>query len=285
MAEEASRRSRVRRRLGTVAVYALVILALVVLVIPIAWMLSTAFKPLSEVFDIPPHWIPHQPTWANFVKQFNPQLRRIFFNSVVVATGSVFLSTFIGTLTAYAISRFRFRGANLVLMFFMASLGFPIPLLVITIYVMFLKVHLLNTYAALILGHTVITLPVAVWLLKNFFDTLPIEVEEAAFVDGASHLYTLFRIVMPMARPALAATAIFVFVTSWNEFVFGLTFTANNDMRPLPPGIALMFLQDFEAAWSGMMALATMVTLPVLLLFVFFQKAFMRGVTAGAVKG
>jgi multiple sugar transport system permease protein len=152
-------------------------------------------------------------------------------------------------------------------------------------YLLFVKINLLNTYTALVLGHTVITLPVAVWLLKSFFDALPVEVEEAAFVDGAGPFRTLFRIVLPMARPALAASAIFVFVTSWNELMFGLTFTSTTNMRPLPAGIALLFLTEFEGAWSQMMALALMVSLPIVLLFLFFQKTFVRGVTAGAVKG
>ena len=121
--------------------------------------------------------------------------------------------------------------------------------------------------------------------MKNFFDQLPIEVEEAAYVDGAGPFYTLFFIVMPMAKPALSAAAIFVFVTSWNELVFGLTFTSSTSMRPLPAGISMLFLQEFEGAWSEMMALAAMVSIPVLLLFLIFQKSFMQGVTAGAVKG
>jgi ABC-type glycerol-3-phosphate transport system permease component len=273
------------RILGSLVLDGLVLASLTVLLLPIAWMLSTSFKPLADVFSYPPQWIPAHPTFQNYRAQFDGLLGTYFLNSLLVGVLSALLSTFAGALAAYGLARIRFRGNAAILMFFLASLAFPIPLLMISMYLMFVQLHLLNTYAALVIGHTVITLPVAVWLLKNFFDQLPVEVEEAAYVDGASPLYTLFRIVMPMARPALAASAIFVFVTSWNELLFGLTFTSSTDMRPLPAGISMSFLTEFEGAWSGMMALATMVSIPIFLLFVFFQRAFMAGVTAGAVKG
>lgn len=275
----------IRERLATTYLYVLVLTSVVILLFPVAWMLSTSLKPLEDVFRYPPQWIPDQPTFENYRDQLNPVLGRLFINSVVVGVCSAVLATGAGAFTAYGLSRFRFRGNETVLLFFMASLAFPIPLIMISMYILFVKVHLLNTYPALILGHSVITLPVTVWLLKSFLDTLPREVEEAAFIDGASHFQTLFLIVLPMARPALAAAAIFVFVTSWNELMFGLTFTSSTDMRPIPAGISLIFITEFEGAWPQMMALAIMVSLPVLALFLFFQKTFMQGVTAGAVKG
>ena len=267
------------------ALHALVIVSLAILMIPIAWMVSTSLKPTEDVFEIPPRWIPARITLENFSSQFNDVLRRIFFNSLVVGVASAALATFTGALCAYALARFRFWANTGVLLFFLASMAFPIPLIMISMYVLFVKVGLLDTYGALVLGHTVITLPVAVWLLKNFFETLPIEVEEAAFVEGAGPLYTLFFIVLPMARPAMAAAAIFVFVTSWNEFMFGLAFITSNEMRPLPVGISMYFLVQFDSAWSELMAVALMVTVPILVLFLVFQKTFMHGVTAGAVKG
>ena len=252
--------------------------------IPIAWMISTSLKPVDEVFEIPPRWIPGTFTLENFYTQFNETLRQIFLNSVIVGTATAALATFSAALSAYALARFRFWGNSTILMFFLASMAFPIPLIMISMYILFVSVGLLDTYTALVLGHTVITLPVAVWLLKNFFDTLPVEVEEAAFIEGAGPFRTLFFIVLPMSKPALAAAAIFVFVTSWNEFMFGLAFITSNDMRPLPVGISMYFLVQFDGAWSELMAVGLMVTAPVLVLFLVFQKTFMHGVTAGAVK-
>jgi len=168
---------------------------------------------------------------------------------------------------------------------FLAAMAFPVPLLMISMYTLFGSLGLLDTYLALILANAVVALPVVVWLLKGFFDSLPVEVEEAAFIDGASVLQTLLRVVFPMSRPGLAAAAIFVFVTSWNEFAFGLTFTSSTDMRPLPAGISLLFLQEFQYQWPEMMAVAIVATLPILLLFLLFQRNFVEGVTTGAVKG
>ncbi len=276
---------RANKMLIGIILHLCVLASLVILLLPIAWMLSTSFKPLADVFDYPPKWIPAHPTVQNYVTQFTPLLRTYFLNSVIVGFFSAILATGAGALAAYGLTRFRFFGTQAILMFFLASLGFPIPLLMISMYIIFVDIGILNTYTAMVLGHTVITLPVCVWLLKNFFEQLPVEVEEAALVDGASRAYTLFRIVLPMARPALGASAIFVFVTSWNELLFGLTFTSSNDMRPLPAGISMSFLTEFEGQWSEMMALSLMVSLPVFLLFVFFQRTFMQGVTAGAVKG
>ncbi|MEO1017763.1 MAG: carbohydrate ABC transporter permease [Pseudomonadota bacterium] len=205
---------RLNRILTDVILHLCVLAALVILLLPIAWMLSTSFKPLADVFDYPPRWIPERVTFENYVTQFTPLLRTYFLNSVIIGFFSAILATGAGALAAYGLTRFRFFGTQPILMFFLASLGFPIPLLMISMYLMFVDLGILNTYLGMVLGHTVITLPVCVWLLKNFFDQLPVEVEEAALVDGASRTYTLFRIVLPMARPALGASAIFVFVTS-----------------------------------------------------------------------
>lgn len=274
-----------RRKASHALVYIVICGFVMCMLIPVGWMVSTSFKPLKDVFRIPPRWIPEAPTLQNYASQFNELLGTLTFNSLVVATGAAFVSTLIGAMTAYAISRFRFPGSQLVMLFFLGSLAFPVPLIMISLYSMFASAGLLNTYAGLILGHVAMTVPVSVWLLKNFLDQLPREVEEAAYVDGASLFKTFVFIVLPMARPALAASAIFVFVVSWNELLFGLTFTSTTQMRPIPAGITLVFLQEFEGAWSEMMALAVMVSIPVLFLFFFFQKTFLRGVTAGAVKG
>lgn len=276
---------RLSRWVTSISLYALVVASLAILLLPIVWMVSTSFKPLADVFSYPPRFIPRNPTVEPYVTQFTGLLGQYFLNSVIIGLLSAILATGAGALTAYGLSRFRLPGKNAILMFFMASLAFPIPLLMISMYLMFVQLGLLDTYTGLVIGHTVITLPVCVWLLKNFFDQLPVEVEEAAYVDGASRAYTLFWIVLPMARPALGASAIFVFVTSWNELLFGLTFASSTDMRPLPAGISMSFLTEFEGAWSEMMALSVMVSLPIFLLFTVFQRTFMSGVTAGAVKG
>ena len=275
---------RLRRQAARTGVYLLVSANIAVLLLPIAWMASTALKPRSEVFLVPPVWIP-VPTLAGFAALLSGHILTFFENSLIVASGSALLATCCGALTAYGLARISFRGGDAVLIMFLAAMAFPVPLLMISMYTLFGSLGLLDTYLALILANAVVALPVVVWLLKGFFDSLPVEVEEAAFIDGASVLQTLLRVVFPMSRPGLAAAAIFVFVTSWNEFAFGLTFTSSTDMRPLPAGISLLFLQEFQYQWPEMMAVAIVATLPILLLFLLFQRNFVEGVTTGAVKG
>ena len=180
-----SRLSRFQKSLSKLAIYVVLLLSVAIMLFPIAWMLSTAFKSTSEVFRIPPTWIPHEPSLESFGLSLNTTMLRFFLNSIIVATGTTLLSLLAGSFAAYALSRFHFPGGRGVLLFFLASMAFPLPLLMISMYIMFANLNLLNSYWALILGHTVLTLPIVVWLLKSFFDALPVDVEEAAYIDGA----------------------------------------------------------------------------------------------------
>jgi multiple sugar transport system permease protein len=268
----------------SMSLYVLAALTILLLLFPIGWMISTAFKPSGDVFLIPPRWIPTEPTLDAFREALEPEVLGFFFNSIVVACASSLFATLTGALTAYAMSRLPFAGTQYLMIFFLASLAFPIPLLMITIYIIFRSLGLLDTYFVLVLTHTVITLPIVIWLMKDFFDNVPVEIEESAMIDGAGPWRTLFVIVMPMVKPGLAAASIFVFVTSWNEFIFGWTFTTSMDMRPLPAGISMKFLMEYQYKWPEMMAVAIVATVPILALFVLAQKYFFEGITAGAVK-
>lgn len=266
------------------ATYVVMAVSMVALLFPVAWMLVTAFKSPGEVFSVPPRWIPQEPTAKPFGYAFSPIMLRFFLNSIVIAALTALVTTIIGACCAYVISRMRHWATDLLLMFFLASLAFPLPLLMITLYQTISGFGLLDTYFAVVVGHVVLTLPVVIWLLKGFADSLPVEVEEAAYMDGAGLLRIVATIIIPIMKPGFTAAAIYVFVTSWNEFIFGLTFTTSTSMRPLPAGIALLFLQEFQYQWPQMMAVATTASVPVLILFFVFQKHFVEGVTAGAVK-
>jgi multiple sugar transport system permease protein len=276
---------RAGRAFAQTGLYAAAGVGLLALMWPIAWMVSTSFKPADEIFANPPTWIPQSPTLDGYRAALSGRILRNFLNSVIIGAGATVVSVGAGAMMAYGVSRLSFRGKRAVMLGVLATLGIPIPLLMISLYVLFARTGILNTYPAVILGHAAITLPVVVWLLKDFFDTIPVELEEAAFIDGAGPFYTLFRIVSPLTRPGLAAAAIFVFVTSWNEFIFGLTYMSASEMRPLPAGITDMFLNEFQYRWGDTMAVAIIVTLPVMALFLLFQRHFIQGVTAGAVKG
>jgi multiple sugar transport system permease protein len=272
------------RTIRTLAAYTLAVSAFAFLLLPIYWLVVTSFKPIEALFVVPPQLWPREITFDNYINQFDVRLIRLFRNSLIVSSAAALLSTFAGSLCAYAISRFYFRYKKVLLLFFLASMAFPVPLLMITMYSTFLQLGLLDTYWALILGNTAMGLPLSVWLMTNFIDQIPIDMEEAALLDGASPFSVLMHIVLPMVRPGLAASGIFVFVTSWNELLMGLTFVSSPEVRTLPAGITLAFLGEFEGDWSEMMALAVMVTLPVFLLFMVMQKSILKGMTAGALK-
>lgn len=280
---ERQRRTR-RFRSGPLITYALIVLCIVVLLFPVVWMVSTAFKTSEQAFHVPPVWWPGHPTVKPFAYAISPIMLRFFTNSIIIAGLSAVAATLIGAATAYAISRGRHWSLEMLLAFMLGSMAFPLPLLMISMYAMLTWLGLLNSYGAVVIGDTILTLPIVIWLLKGFIDGLPAEVEESAYVEGAGPIRIIWSIVLPMLRPGFTAAGIYVFVTSWNEFVLGLTFTTSTDMRPLPAGISLAFLQEFQYQWPEMMAVATVATLPILLLFVALQRNFVEGVTAGAVK-
>jgi len=274
-----------RQRLTRALLYCAAWACVVALMWPIAWMISTSFKTPDEILSNPPIWIPHHPTLDGYRAALSARIVRNFFNSLLIGAGATALAVGCGALMAYGVSRLQFRGKAAAMLGVLATLGIPIPLLMISLYIQFARLGILDTYLAVILGHAAITLPVVVWLLKDFFDSVPAELEEAAFIDGAGPFYALFRIVLPLARPGLGAAAIFVFVTSWNEFIFGLTFVSSSQLRPLPAGITDVFINEFQYRWGDVMAVAIIVTLPIMVLFLMFQRYFIQGVTAGALKG
>ncbi len=256
----------------------------VALLFPVAWMLSTAIKPHSEVFTYPPVWIPDRFTLEAFASSLRGDMFRFLLNSLFVAACTAVLSVVAGALAAYPISRRRTAPTRVALGYLIASIAFPAPLLLISTYIVSAQLDLIDTYVLVILVNSVFTLPVCIWTLKSFFDSLPIEIEEAAMMDGAGPLHTLLRIILSMARPGLTAAGIYAFVTAWNDLTIGLTLTTSTEMRPLPAGISVTFLQEFQYQWPEMMAVATVATLPILALFIAFQRNFIEGVTAGALK-
>lgn len=283
-AQDRAPRLRGIPRSGPLISYASIVLSIVVLLFPVVWMVLTAFKTSEQAFRVPPVWWPQHPTARAFAYAVSPVMLRFFANSVIIAGLSAVAGTLIGAATAYAISRGRHWSLEALLVFMLGSLAFPLPLLMISMYATLTWLGLLNSYGAVVIGDTVLTLPIVIWLLKGFIDGLPIEVEESAYLEGAGPIRIIWSIVLPMLRPGFTAAGIYVFVTSWNEFILGLTFTTSTDMRPLPAGISLAFLQEFQYQWPEMMAVATIATLPILLLFIAFQRNFVEGVTAGAVK-
>ena len=278
-----------RRTLRTVGRYALVHgLGLVVVafsVLPLLWGVSTALKLPQDVYAFPPVWIPESITFENFVAVVqNPTLIRSFFNTLIIASATTLAALVVGVLGGYGFSRYRFPGRNTLLWSVLFTKLFPRVVVIVPFFVMLRNLQLMNTYKGLILVYLMVTFPVAIWLLKGFFDKIPVEIEEAAIVDGCSLPRLLWNVVIPMSRPALVAVAMYSFVLAWNEFLFALVFTNGLERRPLSVALAF-FIDENGIRWGELMAASIVMSLPAILVFSFSQKLLVRGLGEGALKG
>jgi ABC-type glycerol-3-phosphate transport system permease component len=286
----ASRRSFLtRRRLNTVGKYALVYgLGLVFVlfsILPLLWGVTTALKMPGEVYAFPPTWIPKAVTFENFVAVINNKtLIRAFFNTLLIASATTVVALIVGVLGGYGFSRYRIPGRTALLWSVLLTKLFPRVVVIVPFFVTLRNLQIMNTYQGLILVYLMVTFPVAIWLLKGFFDKIPVEIEDAAIVDGCSLPQLLFLVVLPMARPALVAVAMYSFILAWNEFLFALVFTNGLERRPLSVALAF-FIDENGIRWGELMAASVIMSLPAILVFTLAQRMLVRGLSDGAVKG
>jgi ABC-type glycerol-3-phosphate transport system permease component len=266
--------------------WSLVALAILVLAsaFPFYWAIVSSFTPEARLFERP-SLIPSGLVLDHYRALFT---ERDFWvpvrNSLVVAGTTTVFCVIVGGLCAYALARLRFRGKVPLLGLILAVSVFPQISVVSPLYMLLRGLHLINTYPGLILPYITFAMPLTVWLLVGFFRQLPAELEEAAMVDGASRLRALVEVILPVALPGLAATAILTFVYSWNEFLFALSFTLGPERQTVPVAIAL-FRGQYQVPWGQILAAAIVATAPVALLVLLFQRRIVQGLTAGAVKG
>jgi len=266
------------------ASYVGVFLVGVFVLFPFYWMVATSLKSTSDIFAIPPTWIPAHPTLGAYANLANdPLFPRYFLNSVIVAGLTTVLALIVGSLAAFALARFRFRGGATLSTGLLLTQLLPQATLLVPLFLIWTQLHLYNTPIALVLTYLTFALPVATWLLLSFFDSIPVDIEEQALIDGCSRLQSFYYILLPLSRGGLGGTAIYVFLAAWSEFVFALTFISSDSLRTLPVGLSL-FIGQHSTAWSDLMAGATVTTIPVLVLFLAIQRFFVAGLTAGAVK-
>jgi ABC-type glycerol-3-phosphate transport system permease component len=252
---------------------------------PFLWMLSTSFKDPAEVALRDPTIVPRTVALQNYADVFaRGHFGQYFVNSVVVAVATTVVSVAIATLSGYAFARYRLPGGRALLFGILGTQMFPAILLAIPLYVLIRNLGLLNSLLGLILVYTTFALPFCVWMLRNYFLTIPRDLDDSALVDGASRLQALRMVILPVAMPGIAATAIFSFILSWNEFLYANTFISSTDRRTLPVGLQSL-IGEYTTDWGMLMAGAVVMTLPIVLAFLVVQRHLTQGLAAGAVKG
>jgi len=257
-----------------------------VIAFPLVWMVLTSLKPGPELFAVPPTFWPREPTLDHFAKLlFRTPFPTFFKNSVIVASLTTLLVIVVATLGAYSLTRFRYRGRQLAGQAILFTYLLPSVVLVIPLYLIMASLGLANTHTSLVLCYTTFALPFAMWLLRSFIAAIPIDLELAAMVDGASRLRAFVDVVIPQALPGIISTALFTFIVSWNEYLFALVLINRQQMKTLPPGAITMLISGFNIEWALVMAASVMMSLPLVISFVFMQKHLTRGFGAGAVKG
>ena len=252
---------------------------------PVLWMISSSFKSNTEIFAYPPRLISESFSFDAYrAVVTDPQQRRFFFNSYVISSIVTLFTLTVGILGGYSFSRYEFKFKKTINMIIISVQAVPPITLMIPYFSLIVILKLYNTYPALILTYMVFTLPYAIIMMTGYFNTLPHELDEAVMIDGGSSFVALWRVLVPIAIPGIVSVGIYTFMLAWNEFLFALTLTKTLDMRTVPVGIQMLMGQH-SYEWNQMMAMSVLGSLPVLILFLFFQRYFIAGMTAGSVKG
>jgi multiple sugar transport system permease protein len=273
---------RLLRYLSRFLIYFLVILAVILSLAPLVYLFITSFKEPNLTFNLPPVWI-FTPTLQNYREVLaGGQFEKYFVNSLVVALSTTSIALFLGGLAAYGFSRFRFRGAFWLRMSALIPQMLPPITIIVPLYVLFNGLKLLDTRWALIISYLTFTIPLALWMMIGFFDDVPIELEEAAMIDGCTRLGALIRVSLPLVAPGLAATAILAFLYCWNEFLYAVILTGR-EARTLPVTIT-SFMTNKAILWGRIAASGSMVLVPVLVFALLAQRYLVRGLSRGAIK-
>jgi ABC-type glycerol-3-phosphate transport system permease component len=252
---------------------------------PFFWMASTSFKPPPEVFAQPPSFIPEDPTWENFQRLFSATAFLVYFrNSAIVSGLSVLLTMVVSAAGAYSLTRYRYPGREKIAGLILCTYMFAPIMVVIPFFILVKKLGIENTHFALVLAFTYFCLPFTLWLMRAFFSTIPLELEEAALVDGAGRVRALIYVVLPLALPGIIATSIFTFILAWNDYIFTRILITSDELKTLPVGVQDLF-HSALIDWGLIMAAGMMITLPALLFFLSVQRYLIRGWGAGGVKG
>jgi multiple sugar transport system permease protein len=274
-----------RGTLSTVLFYVFLVTFVLVSVAPLLWIFKMSIVTKTELFASPPTILPHNSTTAEYAQIFgDPAFQQALVNSTIIASVTTVICLFFGSLTAYAIARMRFQFKNTVMTLILAISFFPAVAIIAPLFIQYARVGLIDTYASVIITDTVFALPLTIWLLVAFFRELPVDLEDAAKVDGATTIQAFRKVIVPLAAPGVFTTAILTFIHAWNEFLFANTFLLDPATQPVTvviPNFATVYTVDYGAQAAA----AVVVTVPLVILVLIFQRRIVSGLTAGAVKG
>lgn len=256
-----------------------------VFIFPLYWMIVTALKTQVEIFSIPTPLWPENLTFEAFAKQLSASgdTLRGFKNSLIISCGATAIATVLAIPAAYGLARFRFGARKGLVLFFLITQMLPSTLVLTSLYIMFSKMRLLNTYWAPILADATLGIPFSIIILRTYFVSIPKELDEAAKIDGCGHVSAFTKIMLPIAKPGIVVAAVFSFVYAWGDLIYGITFITNPNMRPITSSI-YNYVQQYQTLWNSTMAFGIIAISPVVLIFIFMQKYIVSGLTNGAVK-
>lgn len=276
-------RERAQRRVGYVALYAVLVIFSLFMLVPFAFALSGSLKPELEIFAIPMRWIPSDFQWQNYLLPFQQaNFGRYFLNSAIVSVAQTFAPLLLCSMAGYSLAKFSYPGRTLIFMFILSTIMLPLQVTVVPLFLIIKELGWVNTYAGLIVPGLVSTF--GTFLMRQFFLSVPSEYMDAARIDGASEPRIFWSIMLPMCRPALSALAIFSFTGSWNSFLWPLVIVNQDAMRTIPLGIVFYIGEQRAPQYGQLLAVAIIATLPVLVLFLVMQRAFIQGAAVSGLK-
>ncbi len=274
-----------KKKGSNIKLFIIGLIVFIIFIFPLYWMLVTALKTQVEIFQIPTPLWPKDLTFDAFAAQLSVSGKTLqgFKNSLIIACGSTIIATVLAIPAAYGLARFRFSGRKVLILYFLMTQMLPSTLLLTSLYIMFSKAGLLNTYWAPILADATLGIPFSIIILRTYFLSIPKELDEAARIDGCSSVTSFTKVIFPIAKPGVIVAAVFSFVYAWGDLIYGITFITDPNMRPITSSI-YDYVQQYQTLWNSTMAFGIVAIFPVVLIFIFMQKYIVSGLTNGAVK-
>ena len=265
--------------------FGIAFLFFLVFIFPLYWMLVTSLKTQVEIFQVPTPLWPKKPTLIPFAEQLSVSgdTLRGFKNSLIIGICAMLISTILAIPASYGLARFKFRGNKIIILLFLIMQMLPSTLVLTSLYILFSKIKLLNSYLAPVFADATLGIPFSVIVLRTYFISIPKELDEAAKIDGCGHLASFMKIMLPCAKPGIVVAAVFSFVYAWGDLIYGITFMTNPLRRPITSSI-YNYVQQYQTLWNSTMAFGIISIMPVVLIFIFMQRYIISGLTNGAVK-